>query len=260
MSKLHERKELWLTALRTEAGATRAAFEEAALKESGLELPVPPCPGWNLLDLIHHLAGIYLWTRSHVSRGITSRPETDPRDSLGDLPTGSAAIQWWADEHAQLLALLEALDPQMPAWNWAPASKQAWFWQRRMAHETAVHRWDAQMTVGHAEPINSRLAADGISEVLDSWLPAGRRQGPLDRSGLVRLVATDLDQEWLVRLRGAGVALLDTAAWQHPDEHDARAVGRGSASDLLLALYGRVPFNVLEISGDATLLAALRTG
>ncbi|HLU45530.1 MAG TPA: maleylpyruvate isomerase family mycothiol-dependent enzyme [Natronosporangium sp.] len=260
MSRLHERKELWLSALRTEAEATRLAFEEAVLSESGLAVAVPSCPGWTMQDLVHHLAGIYLWVRSHVSRGVTSRPESDPRETLEELPTGAAAIQWWADEHARLLTLLEALDPQMPAWNWAPAPKQAWFWQRRMAHETAVHRWDAQMALGKAEPIPTKLAADGVSEVLDSWLPAGRRKGPLDRSGLIRLVATDLEQEWLVRLRGAGIALLDTGAWHNHEEHDPRAIGRGSASDLLLALYGRVPFEVLEISGDAELLTSLRTG
>lgn len=260
MSRLHERKELWLSALRTEAEATRLAFEEAVLSESGLAVAVPSCPGWTMQDLVHHLAGIYLWVRSHVSRGVTSRPESDPRETLEELPTGAAAIQWWADEHTALVTLLDGLDPELPAWNWAPQPKQAWFWMRRMAHETAVHRWDAQIAVGHGEPVESRLAVDGVSEVLDTWLPAGRRRGPTDRAGVVRLVATDVEQEWFVRLRGAGVALLDTATWLDHDEHRTRVMARGTVSDLLLALWGRVPFDVLEVSGEADLLAALRTG
>lgn len=260
MTKAHGNKELWLSTLRTDAAAMRAAFEEAVGREAGLSVAVPPCPDWSLLDLVHHVGKVYLMVRSHVSRGVTSRPEADPRDSLGELPAGSAAIQWWADEYAQLASLLDTLDPALPAWNWAPAPKQAGFWHRRMAHETAVHRWDAQMAVGQVEPIETKLAVDGVAEVLDSWLPAGRRKGPVDRTGVVQLVATDAEHEWFVRLRGEGVALLDTDTWLDHDDHGTRVLARGGASDLVLALYGRVPFDVLEISGDTSLLEPLRTG
>jgi uncharacterized protein (TIGR03083 family) len=260
MSKAHENKEMWLAALRADAAAMLAAFEEAAGSEPGLSAPVPSCPDWTVLDLIHHVGTRYLWVRSHVSRGVTDRPEVDPRDSVGDLPTGPAAIGWWSDEYQQLVTVLDTLEPQMPAWNWAPAAKQAWFWHRRMAHETAIHRWDAQMAIGQAEPVEAALAADGVAEVLDSWLPAGRRRGPADRTGMVRLVAADTDHEWLVRLRNEGVALLDTDTWLDHDQHHPRVTASGNASDLVLALYGRVLFDVLEISGDASLLDALRTG
>lgn len=260
MTKAHDNIGLWRAATRAEGEATRAAFEEAAASEAGLSAPVPPCPDWTVLDLVHHLAKLYLWVRSHVGRGVTSRPDSDPREELGELPTGAAAIQWWADEYAALVDLLEALDPHLPAWNWAPAGKQVTFWLRRMAHETAVHRWDAQMAIGQAEPIETKLAVDGVSEVLDTWLPAGRRRGPVDRVGVVRLAATDADHEWFVRLRGEGVALLDTDTWLDHDEHHTRVSAGGTASDLELSLYGRVPFEVLEINGDATLLEAVRSG
>jgi len=102
---------------------------------------------------------------------------------------------------------------------------------------------------------------DGVAEVLDSWLPAGRRRGPTDRLGVVQLSATDIDQDWFVRLRGeAGIALLDTATLLDTDDPHARVLARGTASDLLLALYGRVPFDVLEVTGDAALLESLRIG
>jgi hypothetical protein len=157
-------------------------------------------------------------------------------------------------------ALLDALDPGLPAWNWAPQAKRAEFWQRRAAHETAIHRWDAQMAVGLSEPIEAKLAADGVTEVLDSWLPAGIRKGPLDRRGMIALHGLDVEQVWYVRIRGEGIALLDTDTLLDDDEHHERVVATGTASDLELALYGRVPFDVLEINGDAGLLEALRTG
>lgn len=258
MARVHGNKELWLAALRGDGQTLRDTFEEASSRADGLATEVPSCPGWTVLDLIHHIGAIYYSVRSHVSRGITSRPDSA---GLGEeLPTGPAAVQWWADEHDQLVRLLDALDPQLPAWNWAPQAKQVSFWQRRMAHETAVHRWDAQTAVGQVEPIETKLAIDGVTEVLDTHLPAGRRQGSLDRTGVVQLAATDVDQQWTVRLRGEGVALLDTDTWLDSGEHRARTLARGSASDLNLALFGRVPFDVLDVTGDLTLLSSLRTG
>ncbi|HZM84033.1 MAG TPA: hypothetical protein VFC19_50590, partial [Candidatus Limnocylindrales bacterium] len=144
--------------------------------------------------------------------------------------------------------------------NWAPQAKVAAFWHRRMAHETAVHRWDIQMATGMAEPIDAKLALDGVSEVLDTWLPAGRRRGPTDRFGVVQLAATDVQHDWFVRLRGGGVALLDTATLFADTDPAGQAAAVSNASDLQLALWGRVGWDTLEISGDESLLDALRTG
>lgn len=260
MTRTHGNKELWLAALRADGLSIRTAFEEAAGSGDGLAAEVPSCPGWTVLNLVHHVGAVYRSVRSHVSRGITARPESSGAAGEEELPRGTDAIEWWADEYRQLMTLLDALDPHMPAWNWAPQSKQVAFWHRRMAHETAVHRWDAQTAVGQVEPIEAKLAIDGVTEVLDTRLPAGRRRGPVDRSGVARLVATDVDQQWLVRVRGEGVALLDTDTWLDHDDHHARVLARGTASDLNLALFGRVPFDVLEVAGDASLLESLRTG
>lgn len=253
----HDGKELWLASLRADGPAMRAVFEEATATEDGLQRAVPSCPGWTLLDLLQAVATGYYEVRSHVSRGVTSIPEpvTPP-----ELPTGAAAVQWFTDEFDALVTLLDALDPELPAWNWAPQVKQAWFWQRRMAHETALRRWDAQSATGHMARLESTLAADGVQEVLDTWLPSGRRKGPTDLTGVARLVATDVEHEWFIRLRGEGVALLDTATWLDHDDHHTRVLARGTASDLVLALFGRVPFDVLEIAGETSLLDALRAG
>ncbi|HEX6871166.1 MAG TPA: hypothetical protein VF163_08715, partial [Micromonosporaceae bacterium] len=132
------------------------------------------------------------------------------------------------------------------------------FWHRRMAHETAVHRWDAQVATGLPEPLETKLAADTVAEALDTFLPAGRHRSAAKASGLVHLIAADLGQEWYVRLRGEGVALLDVGTLLDDDAHPARAAASGSASDLALALWGRVAFDVLDTGGDLGLLEALR--
>jgi hypothetical protein len=116
------------------------------------------------------------------------------------------------------------------------------------------------MAVGTTERIEAKLATDGITEVFDSWLPAGRRRGPTDVRGIVALHATDVAQDWYVRLRGEGISLLDTDTLLDQSHPHERATATATASDLLLALFGRVPFDALEVAGDPRLLSALRTG
>lgn len=254
MTRLHMTKDFWLAALRADGPALRAAAAEAPG-----DLPVPTCPDWTAEHLVRHVGALYEWVGGHVARGVTTVPE--PRGyGIDDAPAGAAALSFLDERYAALIGLLDGLDPELPAWHPMPQAKRAAFWYRRLAHETAVHRWDLQLALGHAEPIEAKLAADGVSEVLDSLLPAGRRRGPVDRHGVVQLAATDISHEWLVRLRGEGIALLDTDTLFDTDDHHTRVQATGTASDLMLALYGRLPFEALAVTGDATLLPSLRTG
>lgn len=250
MSKPHLTKDFWLAALRAEGDAFRAA-----VAGTSLDAPVPSCPDWKVADLAGHLTALFGWVRQNLAQGTADRPAP-----WADWSGEGDVVAAWTDEYVELLAALDAADPEAPAWNWAPQPKKAVFWHRRMAHECSIHRWDAQMAAGLTGPIEAKLASDGITEVLDSWLPAGKRRGPTDRAGVIALHATDLDQVWYVRLRGTGIALLDTDTLLDSDDHHERATASGSASDLALALYGRVPFDTLSVGGDATLLDALRVG
>jgi uncharacterized protein (TIGR03083 family) len=251
-------KEFWLTSFRQDASAFRAVALEADLGAA-----VPTCPGWTVLDLMHHLGGVYRWVCAHVSRGITAKPDPELRRAtmFDNLPEPGETIAWWDEQTRSVAKLLESLDPQAPAWNWAPQPKVATFWHRRMAHETALHRWDMQLAAtGLTEPIEARLAVDGVGEVLDTWLPAGRRRGPTTRFGVIQLLATDIQHQWFVRLRGEAIALLDTATLFADTDPTEQVAAAGTASDLQLALWGRINWDVLDIGGDETLLGALRTG
>ncbi|HEV2087199.1 MAG TPA: maleylpyruvate isomerase family mycothiol-dependent enzyme [Cryptosporangiaceae bacterium] len=243
-------KPFYLDALRREGGAFRAA-----LTPDTLDRPVPPCPKWTMEDLAAHLGVIYHWQRTHLVRGVTSKPEHERPEP----PDGVAVIDWWQDAFDQMVTALERVEPDMPAWNWTVHPQTAIFWHRRMAHETAVHRWDAQASVSLPEPVETQLAKDGVHEVLDAWLPAGRRKGPSDRHGVVRLQATDDKETWVVRVRGEVISVVDTDT-VFDDPPAAEAAASGTASDLLLALWGRVPLSVLTIDGDPELVSSLRTG
>ncbi|MER7439459.1 maleylpyruvate isomerase family mycothiol-dependent enzyme [Micromonospora avicenniae] len=251
MSRLHGTKDFWIGALRVEGPAFAAAVAEAPP-----ETPVLSCPGWTVADLTLHVGAFYHWVSSFAGSGVTSAPAE--RLEQGVPGPGVSALQYWQQGYDELVTVLEGLDPEAPAWNWAPQPKRAGFWPRRAAHETAVHRWDAQLAIAAGEPVEAKLAADGVSEVLDTWLPAGKRRTPGQWHGVVQLVAVDAAQQWYLRLRGEGVALLDTDTILDHDDHRARALVSGTASDLLLALWGRVSFDTLDVTGDRGLLEGLR--
>jgi hypothetical protein len=62
--------------------------------------------------------------------------------------------------------------PSEPVWNWSTAPQTSVFCPRRIAHETALHRWDAQASHGIEGSIEPILTEDGIAEVIDVWLPS----------------------------------------------------------------------------------------
>jgi uncharacterized protein (TIGR03083 family) len=250
MNRLHATKDFWLAALREDGPAL-----QDAVTETGPDPEVRSCPGWTVADLVEHVTVLLRWVRETAPRGVTTKPDdrvTPPR------PEWPEALDGLRRELTGTIETLDALDPEFPAWAWPAQARKAGFWQRRMAHEISVHRWDAELAAGRPTAIETKLAADGVNEVLDTWLPAGRRKGPTDLHGVVHLTATDASYEWFVRLRGEGVALLDTGTILDTDDHHPRAEATGTASELLLTLMGRLEPDVLVVSGDPRLITALQ--
>ena len=117
--------------------------------------------------------------------------------------------------------------PATPVWTWG-RDKHAGFVLRRMAHETAVHRLDAERTAGREHTIDAELAADGIDEFLFEFLMwVDPNAGAL--AGSVHLHCTDVAGEWLVGDDGHGGYDV-TRAHAKGD-----AAVRGPAADLLLS-------------------------
>ena len=139
-------------------------------------------------------------------------------------------------------------------WTWGPGRTSGW-WARRILHETTVHRADAELALGVADPeIDSVVAADGIDEFLFN-LPSARRPykhlASLPTGASMHLHATDSDGEWLVRFTESGIA------WERGHGRASVAV-RGPVASLLLFTYGRLaPADPrLAVFGDADLLDA----
>ncbi len=247
-------KDSWLAALDDQAAQFRAAVMDGDLQQT-LGKEVPSCPGWSVEDLIAHLGTAYGRVVEYVQLA-GAQPSGDPAIKA---PGGPAVVEWWDAQLHAVRQVLHSAEPEDPAWHWFHKPQQAAFFHRRMAHETAMHRWDAQMSIGLPEPIDPpELAADGIDEVLDTFLPSDLSLAErITVTGVVRLAATDIDVHWVVRIREGGVTLLDTGSW-FDTEPEVAAVAQATASDLLLALCGRVPISITDTRGELALIELLR--
>lgn len=121
-------------------------------------------PGWTLADLVSHTASIHGRTIL-ICRDLPVERISPPR-----LPDGKDPVQWYEETLEEMLAALEAADPDTPAWAFGPEQKLG-FWERRMVIETGVHRWDAHQAIGEPSPLTERVALCGLDEFGDMWLP-----------------------------------------------------------------------------------------
>jgi uncharacterized protein (TIGR03083 family) len=233
-------KDFYLERLRDDA----AAMVEA-VSDTDLDTPVPSCPGWSIADLVAHMSQVhYSWTEN-VSRkivddqGLKSRPDFQPAPR-------SQLVEQLRSGADRLMATLAAADPDDPVWNWSSTQpKTVAFVPRRMAHETSVHRWDAQAAIGAPQPIHPELAADGIDEFFYVHLP--EEEAPVPDPGTIHLHRTDGPGEWFVTMATDGVTVNNEHA-----KGDAAA--RAPSSDLVLMLWRRLSPSDVEVLGDAEVL------
>jgi uncharacterized protein (TIGR03083 family) len=232
----------YLDVLRSDGDAVLAAGRQ------DLTAPVAACPGWTVETLLAHLGRIYTYVAQQARSTTRVAQPTD-------IPSGAAVLPWFAEAHAQLLLVLRETPPEAAAWNWSRAAPDvAAFWPRRMAQETAVHRWDAEAAIGTPQPIPTWLACDGIGEMIDHFLAARRGRAKEDITGTVHLHATDpvdgFPSEWVIVLGPRGAT-----SW-HEGHEKGDAALRGPAQDLLLSVWGR-PASVQRF-GDDVLLGAIQ--
>jgi len=235
----------WATIVQAEG----TALGDAAARDLGA--PVPAAPGWDTTELLRHIGLIHVRSSVILRSGTMERPSR--KNGMLPDPPEDGVLEWY---RSSLAALVEDLrnvgDPDRPVYSFAADHQRAGFWPRRMAHETAVHRVDAQQAVGGpVDGVDAAFAVDGIDEILTIFVPAlGDGRTPGD-GRTVHLHATDAEGEWLIRFEPDGLAV-DTG------HAKGDAAVRGPAGELLLWLWGRRPLEGLEVFGDDDAARALR--
>jgi uncharacterized protein (TIGR03083 family) len=213
-----------------------------AAATAGMDASVPGCPDWQVRDLLTHIGGVHRWAADLVAnsrQGFDSEAGAD----VGAGPGDDELIEWCEASRAELVKTLREAPADVAPFTFVPTSSALVFWARRQAHETAVHRADAQAAAGETPTFDPAFALDGIAEIIEVF--AGRRKG--FEPGTLSLAPVGGPTTLLT--------LTDTGA-QLTDGTDADVTVSGTPSDLYLWLWQR-PANV-TVSGDEA--AASRWG
>ena len=229
----------------------------SAAQRAGLDAPIRWCPGWDMRELLRHLSEIHLWAASAVAR----RAIGEGASFLASLEAAwpDLAIFWPEDDdlidhylatNANLVRELEAAPTDLDTWTFLPSPSPRQMWARRQAHETAIHRIDAESATVSVGGFDPAFASDGIDEVLTAMAPR-TDELPLEAEVTMAMHPTDIAERWLVTLGPGGI---DTIREERPA--DLTLTGR--ASDLYLAVWNRGDDRSVDMTGDRAVLDTWR--
>jgi uncharacterized protein (TIGR03083 family) len=223
------------------------------LADCDQSLPIPTCPEWTLRQLATHVGRAHRWaaeiTRTRSDSFIPFREVPD-----GKLPDDRAEQPAWLRAGAGRVVDTVREAGSDLVWSFA-GLVPAGYWLRRMAHETLVHRADAEIAAG-ADPepaIEAVVAADAI----DEWLMLltgglgnpGERANALPAGASLHIHATgdglDGRGEWTVRHDEGGLTA-------EPGHSKGDAALAGPAASVLLVLLRRRPVSdpAVTVHGD----------
>ncbi|OSC55796.1 hypothetical protein B5181_35440 [Streptomyces sp. 4F] len=219
-----------------------------AAESAGTDAEVPTCPGWQVRDLLRHTGTVHRWAGT-----IVAERHTGPRPD-GGLPDldGGDLLAWFREGHRRLVDTLTGAAPDVRCWHFLPAPSPLAFWTRRQAHETTVHRIDAESARGGGPTaVGADFAVDGIDELLCAFHARPKSAVRTGEPRTLRVRATDVPGAvWTVRLSA------EPPVTERTGDGDADCELAGPAALLYPALWNRRPFP--EVSGDASLAALWR--
>ena len=241
-----------IEALQREGELLAAVAEQSKPSDS-----IATCPSWTMRDLLLHLGGVHRWAAAHVGEARTDVIDVaQPFDIVDTLPGDDELVTWFVDGHAALVATLQAAPPDVECFTFLPAPSPLAFWARRQAHETAVHRADAESASGTMTAYPMEFAVDGIEELLFGFASRPRRHDGTEPPRTLDMSATDVDAQWSLSIAPKQVTV-DRSAASAREGADCHV--RASASDLYLLLWNRIDVHDVEAAGDTTVVDLWRT-
>jgi uncharacterized protein (TIGR03083 family) len=226
-----------------------------AAEKAGLAAQVPTCPEWTVRDLLRHTGYVHRWAATYVREARKTMLSDDEEEAaVGPLPDDAGLLPWFREGHAALVAALRAAPADLVCWHFLTAPSPLAFWARRQAHETAIHRSDAEAATGEIAGVSAEFALDGIDELLLGFYArrGGRLRAEEPRRLLVR--PTDAPADLDVPATAWTVEIGPDGATPRRGDGDADCALRGPASDLYLALWNRRSTDDLHVEGDRAVL------
>src|SRR6202050_5574339 len=170
-----------------------------AAERSGLAAPVPSCPAWQVRDLLRHIRYVHWWAGTHVRE---ARSELIAAPSEAELlsggPPDAELLCAYRAGHRALVETLRRADPAVRCATFLPAPSPLAFWARRQAHETAIHRADAEGASGGRPGYTSAFARAGIDELVMGFGQRRKYRPSAAHDGTMRVQLTDTGDAWHV--------------------------------------------------------------
>ncbi len=222
-----------------------------AAEQAGPDAAVPTCPDWKVRDLLHHLGGVHRWATAYVAGAKTEAADVDFEQTRGPLPDDTELVEWFRQGHADLISALRGADPDVQCWTFLPAPSPLAMWARRQAHETAIHRVDAELSA-QLPPVSVRpgFASDGIDELVMCFVPRRKGDPRADPPRSLSVRCADTGRAWRVTISTEGVSTeVDPSGGSEAD-----CVLSGPASWMYHALWNRLSTDDIEVEGDVAAL------
>jgi uncharacterized protein (TIGR03083 family) len=222
----------------------------AASRAVDPDAQVPTCPEWVVRDLVQHMGGVHRWATRYVAE---ARPEYSPTDLevlAGGWPDDAHLTDWFVAGYTGLVAALRAAPPDLECWTFLPAPSPRAMWARRQAHETAIHRVDAELSAGSAvSGFTAPFAADGVDELLTCFVPRRSTKLHADDPTTFGVRCNDDPAAWVLDIGPSGVTAVNGN-----NTGNAACTLSGRAADLYLALWNRGGADALRVEGDRAVL------
>jgi uncharacterized protein (TIGR03083 family) len=227
-----------------------------AAERAGLDAAVPPCAPWRVKDLLRHTGYIHRWAASHV----TDRPASvldgpSEAEILAGGAPDSELVAWFRQGHAALVETLVKADPGLQTATFMDAPSPLAFWARRQAHETAIHRADAESALPGLPDFAADFAADGVDELIMGFGRRRKYRPAAGQDGVLGVHATDTADSWYADIKEGRIEARRAAG-------PADCTVSGPAPGMYLFLWNRADAARagVTLDGDPAVLARWQSG
>ncbi|MDG2114015.1 MAG: maleylpyruvate isomerase family mycothiol-dependent enzyme [Actinomycetota bacterium] len=217
-------------------GVARQAIDYVTGRtDDEMQLPVPNCPGWTVYNAAVHVGrACAFWELMMRCPPDDSTARDRALAAALELPEASTpeTLAGWGHSAMDRIATDEA-QPCFFSMTGGPGDLGLWAWHA--ASELGVHRLDVEAALGHPHSMSEAEAVDAATYFAQFFAPAIRRAADEDPGAIA------------VELLGAHGSVVGHT--EITSETHGRAVVRGPAVQVLLALWGR-PHHDVQVSGD----------